>query len=292
MPQKLATLLAGLISFFGAAQPFDGTVWNNPHQDLPPGVTHQTLHSEAMKTDVGFNIYLPPDYAADPKRRYPVVYFLHGRGGDENAGMDNFASHLKSNPPPQMIVVFPNGGKNSKYLDAAPGSSMHGVMMIETMIVRELAPYIERVYRADARREARFVEGFSMGGMGALRLAFKHPDVFGAVYAIAPALDDTGETIGAEEPDLLRNMLNSRPQSWTDEMARTQLRLNASAIRDSELRVGLSIGADDELLPWTKEIAGDLESQRIPYDLEIVPSRGHSYVFGPNFTFAQQAAAR
>ena len=58
----------------------------NPPATRPAGVQHRILHSKAMKRDVGYNIYLPPDYESSG-RRYPVIYWLHGSGGNESSSL-------------------------------------------------------------------------------------------------------------------------------------------------------------------------------------------------------------
>jgi len=177
-----------------AAKPNDNDpstwTWNNP--DPVPGVEHGVLASEAMRTEVGFNIYLPPGYA-EGTQRYPVAYFLHGMGGSEKSdagfsGIVNRAIVEKKIPP--MITVFPNGGRASWYLDWAGGKAS-----VETMIVKELIPHVDKTYRTRAGREGRAVCGFSMGGYGAFHLAFKYPDLFSSVTTIGGAVSEADRTI-------------------------------------------------------------------------------------------------
>jgi S-formylglutathione hydrolase FrmB len=96
--------------------------WVNPPKDPPRGVTHHVFPSSSMKKDVGFNIYLPPEYATAPGRRFPVIYWLHGAGGHESQGVAQAAQLDKSiaaGLAPQTIMVIPNGGKRSEYRDWA-----------------------------------------------------------------------------------------------------------------------------------------------------------------------------
>ena len=94
-----------------------------------------------------------------------------------------------------MIMVWANCGHNTKYMDAAVGSSMYGVLMIETTIIRELIPHIDATYRTIASKEGRAVQGGSGGGMGALRFAFKYPQMFSSVFAFNPAVDDDASNV-------------------------------------------------------------------------------------------------
>lgn len=118
--------------------------WVNPPQDPPRGVTHHVFSSKAMKKDVGFNIYLPPEYAGSPTRRFPVIFWLHGAGGNESQGVAQAAlldKAIAAGLMPQTILVIPNGGKRSEYRDWAE----QGVMA-ETMLIQELIPRVDANY--------------------------------------------------------------------------------------------------------------------------------------------------
>jgi hypothetical protein len=126
--------------------PYDGTVWDNPLPDSSypgPVPIHGTYHSSPMNLNVGYNVVLPPEYDSYPEARFPVVYVLHGGGGDENTFL---IANVGLNPPALgyinfdqsgIIVVYPNGGRQSKNYDAAPGSPMYGHEMVETTILYE-----------------------------------------------------------------------------------------------------------------------------------------------------------
>ena len=157
--------------------------WNNPREFDVPGLTHQTLDSSAIGQTVGFNIYLPPQYENEPDRRFRVVYFLHGAGGNESsdAGFSHIAHRKIVNGEIEpMIWVFPNGGM-SGYRD-------RGDAKVETMIIEELIPHIDENYRTLAKAESRGVAGFSMGGGGAMRYVLKYPDLFGTGASFAASL--------------------------------------------------------------------------------------------------------
>lgn len=134
-------------------------------------------------------VYLPPGYEKEKKMRYPVVYLLHGYGAKvagnkmwvpEGGSFVETTSRLitekKINP---MIIVMPDGGNRF-------GGSMYTNSVTignwEDYIVRELVAFIDKNYRTIPRAESRGIAGTSMGGYGALKIAMKNPDVFGAVY--------------------------------------------------------------------------------------------------------------
>ncbi|MEO1995126.1 MAG: alpha/beta hydrolase fold domain-containing protein, partial [Planctomycetaceae bacterium] len=151
--------------------------WVNPLPDGKyEGVAHRTFRSPSMKRDVGYCIYLPPGYAAQVARRYPVVYYLHGgRPGNEtkSVGLAEFIhAAMAGESLPPMIYVFVNGGAVSHYNYPAKDS------LGEDVFVRELIPHVDATYRTVPRREARAIEGFSQGGRGTTRIMFKHPHLF------------------------------------------------------------------------------------------------------------------
>lgn len=159
--------------------------WNNPG-NLPSGYTHATYHSTLMNTDIGYSIYLPPNYNSSTDR-YPVVYSLHGMGGNENGNCQTYSGVMQSgitgNNFSPVIVVFINGRGNTFYSDSKDGS-----VKCESSIIKELIPHIDSTYRTKADRTQRAVEGISMGGFGALMLGFKHPDMFTSIGTYDAAL--------------------------------------------------------------------------------------------------------
>jgi enterochelin esterase-like enzyme len=144
--------------------------WVNPKLPAGAGLSHHVLASKALGHDVGYVVWLPSGYEDKADQRYPVIYFLHGAGGNESADSAGFSGYLaeaiKNSVLPPVICVFPNGGM----------SGYRGE--VETMIVKELIPLVDRSYRTIAKPASRAVAGFSMGASGAVRLVTTHPDLF------------------------------------------------------------------------------------------------------------------
>ena len=166
--------------------------WNNPKNLNIEGLAHQTFECISMNRVVGFQIYLPPQYASQGNRRFPVVYFLHGAGGNESsdAGLSaRVRSEILAKKIEPTIYVFPNGGERSGYRDAA-----NSYVRAETMLIDELVPYIDKHYRTIPHPGSRALCGFSMGGGGSIRLALKYPDLFGTAASLAAALDRSEES--------------------------------------------------------------------------------------------------
>jgi endo-1,4-beta-xylanase len=152
----------------------------SPVPELPVNVTHHTFTSASMKREVGYCLYLPPGYEKDTQRHYPVIYHLHGAGGNETRSVHSASvlhEGILAGKLPQMIMVFPNGGRATMYQDSGDGR-----FMAETMMIKELIPHIDTTYRTFADRKARCIEGFSMGGRGSTHLAMRHPDLFGSLF--------------------------------------------------------------------------------------------------------------
>ena len=147
------------------------------YEDVP--IQHKTFRSQSMGADVGYCIYLPPDYEKSERtgKRYPVVYYLHGgRPGSElkSVGLSVFIEKaIRSNRIPPMIYVFINGGPMSHY-DYPQLENGQG----ESVFIEELIPHIDSAYRTIASRKGRGIEGFSQGGRGTTRIMFRHPELF------------------------------------------------------------------------------------------------------------------
>ncbi|HEY6768367.1 MAG TPA: alpha/beta hydrolase family protein [Candidatus Sulfotelmatobacter sp.] len=149
------------------------------------------LKSAILKRAVHFCVYLPEGYDAVAKSpqaaRYPVLYFLHGLGDNEqtlfNSGGWTFLDDMrKQHKLGNFLIAAPEGGR-SFYINSADGAVRYS-----DFLLREFIPHIEREYRAGGAREKRAISGISMGGYGALRFAFARPDLFSAVSAQSAAL--------------------------------------------------------------------------------------------------------
>lgn len=133
-------------------------------------------------------VYLPPSYASQPNRRYPVVYFLHGYGATAEAYWklmivpDAASKVMNAGSVREMIVVLPDA---HTIYDGSMYSNSPTTGYWETYITHDLVSYIDSHYRTIASREARGLAGHSMGGYGTLRLAMKYPEVYSSFYAMS-----------------------------------------------------------------------------------------------------------
>jgi S-formylglutathione hydrolase FrmB len=149
------------------------------------------LNSQILKQVVHYCVYLPSGYDSGavqhPPLRFPVLYFLHGLGDNEgtlfNSGgwtlLDDLRSHHKMG---DFLIVAPEG-RRSFYINSADGSVRYNDFFLQ-----EFMPLIERKYRVLPGRAGRAISGISMGGYGAIRFAFAHPELFSAASAQSAAL--------------------------------------------------------------------------------------------------------
>src|SRR5690606_28539889 len=124
-------------------------------------------------------VYLPPSYASQPERRYPVVYFLHGYSVGAEAyvnllGLPEAMDEAIARGAREMIVVLPDA--NTRYNGSMYSSSPTNGDW-EGFIAKDLVAYVDEHYRTIASPESRGLSGHSMGGYGTLRIAMKHPGV-------------------------------------------------------------------------------------------------------------------
>ena len=154
-------------------------------------VVVDSIYSKNLENEYGENpkrevsVYLPPGYS-NTNKRYPVLYFLHGFGGD-NQILSNMAAILdyainEHKIPPFIMVV-----SNQKTTYGGSFYSNSGVFgNWEDFTAYDLVHYTDKKFRTIARKEGRGITGHSMGGYGALKIAMHHPEIFSCVYALSP----------------------------------------------------------------------------------------------------------
>ncbi len=141
-------------------------------------------------------VYLPPQYDQEPQRRFPVVYLLHGfraknhtwtkpAAPGQGLNLEEMVDNLiATGRIPPVIIVMPDGSNaygGSFYLNSPVTGKW------EDFICRDLVAHLDATYRTIPHATARGLAGHSMGGYGAFLLGMRHPEVFGAVYALSPA---------------------------------------------------------------------------------------------------------
>lgn len=261
--------LLALVAALAAQQPAS---WLDADRTAPAGFAYRTFASKLAKGDVSYLLYLPPDYETS-SRRYPVVYWLHGMGGSQRSGtkvVQTMDGLMRKGAAPAMIVVLVNGMRDSFYVDAADGS-----MPVESVIVKELVPHIDATLRTHAERGARMIEGFSMGGFGSAAVGFRHPDVFGAVNAMAGAFENV-DNIATRRPELFQRVFLSDRERVRLATPGAALEKNLAAIRGKQL-VRVAVGDQDPGLERNRAAHEMLVRLKVEHDFEVVPGVAHSH---------------
>ena len=146
-----------------------------------------TLESKILAREVPYCVMLPPSYAEDKSRRYPVAYYLHGLGDNEqslvNLGGWSIYDRLMREKKIGEFVVLAPAGFASFYINSRDGKFRY-----EDFFLHEFLPAMEKKYRIGKTRSQRGILGVSMGGYGALHYGFKYPGMFSAISANMPAL--------------------------------------------------------------------------------------------------------
>lgn len=194
-------------------------------------VTRRWYDSPGLGIDRRITIYTPPGYESS-KTNYPVLYLLHGAGGDEEAWialgrtaqiMDNLIAEGKAKP---MIVVMPNGNASQ---DAAPGEGNTGFYKPQFMAPRtmegsyeaafmDIVKFVEKNYRVNAKKESRAIAGLSMGGFHSMHISRFYPNTFDYVglfsAAIMPRADATAKVYSNIDETLKVQKENGTKLYW------------------------------------------------------------------------------
>jgi S-formylglutathione hydrolase FrmB len=183
----LASLLIGCVSCILAA----------PAARANPRAECVSLPSKILNRAVPYCVLLPPSYDREKTRRYPILYLLHGLGDNDqflihSGGMNLVQDLWERKQLGEFLIVTPAAGM-SFYINSQDGKRKY-----EDFFLQEFMPGVEKRYRAEAVRSSRGIAGISMGGYGALHIAFRHPQLFAAVGAHSAALIEKLPNVSAQ----------------------------------------------------------------------------------------------
>jgi S-formylglutathione hydrolase FrmB len=180
---------------------------------IPQGsrVQYKTYQSALMNRELRYGLYLPPSYESSGTQRYPVLYFLHGLNENEMRWSTRGETDLMldkliaAKTIGEFIVAIPMSSTTSFYTNSRAGNAPW-----EDAVVKEFIPMIESTYRVNATRATRGISGISMGGYGALKIAMKHPEMFGSVSAHSAALvpDFNNTTVTGRRLDQFKSLFD------------------------------------------------------------------------------------
>ncbi len=202
------------------------------------------LNSKILNHPVHYCVYLPASYDAGatkkPPQRYPVLYFLHGLGDNEqtlfNSGGWTLLDDLRQQHKVGDFLIVAPEGRRSFYINSADGSVRYSDFFLQ-----EFIPAIESKYRISSGRRNRAISGVSMGGYGALRFAFSYPELFSAVSAQSAALitespeeldaaDRSGAPLGKTLAAVFGNPIDV--SHWKNKSPFVLAQRNAAALRN------------------------------------------------------------
>ncbi|MFZ4722502.1 MAG: alpha/beta hydrolase-fold protein [Phycisphaerales bacterium] len=246
-----------------------------------PGVQYRTFESAAAGQTVSFHVWLPPEYASQPARQFPLLIWLHG-SGDGTLGipwMSNyFGTAMAQGAIPPMIILFPNGMPYSMWCD-----SKNGAVPMERVVIDDLLPFVDANYRTIGGRH-RILEGFSMGGHGTGRLGFRRTDLFAGLSMLGagPLQDDFLEApLGSDISPVKRAMIyqnvwGNDAAYYTLQHPKTVITQQAAAVIGRRTVVRQALGSLDTLVPMNQDFDAFLSSLGVPHTLTVAPGIGHS----------------
>ena len=262
------------------------------------------LNSRVLKHPVHYCVYLPAGYDASvskrPAQAYPVLYFLHGLGDNErtlfNTGgwtlLDDLRQQHKIG---EFLIAAPEGGQTF-YMNSADGRVRYGDFFLQ-----EFIPLIESKYHIKKGRADRAISGISMGGYGALRFAFSHPEMFSSVSAQSAALItespqelDTASRSGSPLGKVLATVFGNPivVQHWKDNRPFDLAKRNQKAIRS--LSIYFNCGQDDNY-GFEKGAAAlhqQLQKEDVKHEYHLYPGDHSLSYFLAHFTEVMEFHSR
>jgi S-formylglutathione hydrolase FrmB len=262
------------------------------------------LHSRILKYPVHYCVYLPASYDSGATKtvpeHYPVLYFLHGLGDNEktlfNSGGWTLLDDLRQEHKLGDFLIVAPEGRRSFYINSADNSVRYSDFFLQ-----EFIPLIEGKYRTSKGRSNRAISGISMGGYGALRFAFSHPEMFSAVSAQSAALItespqdlDTaarsGAPLGKMLADVFGNPIDSSHWKSNDPFVLAQK--NAAALK--RLAIYFNCGQDDNygFEKGATALHEELQKEGVKHEFHLYPGDHSLTYFLGHFTEVMEFHSR
>ncbi len=226
---------------------------------LNDGTTRITfdVRSPSMKRDIKTAIVLPPAYEAEPQRRFPVLYALHGMGAPYKAFTDMSPLRRTMKERPFILVTF-SGDAAGWYID----STVRDDSQFATFFFDELIPSIDEGFRTRTEATARGVTGFSMGGYGAMQYMLSRPDVIGSASALSGAFSYMGELSGRPHGSLV-SLLGNYQQNQDNYLKYGIFNRIEQFVKDRKPLppIYLHCGTEDHLIGENRQLAAFLIKQ-------------------------------
>jgi len=251
----------------------------------------RAIQSKILGRPVRYTILLPPSFDTAKTRRYPILYYLHGLGDNEQTllrgGWDLVEMLQQSGQIGEFLIATPDGGRGF-YINSRDGSERY-----EDFFIHEFMPEIERRYRAIGTRASRGISGTSMGGYGALRFAFRYPKLFAAVSVHMPALAE-------ELPGNLQSVLGGGHDPFGDPFdaqfwkENTPFRLARRAQGLGGLKIYFDCGRQDDygFFEGAQQLHELLQKLGIPHEFHLYPGRHNGEFVAAHFPASLQFQSR
>ncbi len=275
------------------AQQAQGTtqsVAQSPAQPSAPAAAGRVEYTEFPSASLGRSvrcaISLPAAYEQKPKERYPLVVFLHGLNNDERdwekEGIEAKLAALRASGKVGDFIVAMPYGANSFYINGKDGTRY------EDAIVKDFLPFIDNKYRTRAAPRHRLIEGISMGGYGALLIAFKHPELFAGVAAHSAALFNElpqppsaqNDRYGNYRYQLATKLFGAPPDAdyFQANNPLNLAKLNAAKIKS--LKIYFDVGEQDRygFDAGNRELDALLTAAAVKHEYHLAPG-GHGWTF-------------
>lgn len=255
-----------------------------------------SIPSKILNRAVSYCIVLPPSFDADKTRRFPILYFLHGLGDNEQSFIHTGAWNLtedlsEKGEMKEFLIATPDGGA-SFYINSKDGKTRY-----EDFLLQEFFPFIEKRYRVSPGRGHRAIAGISMGGYGALHLAFRHPQLFISVSAHSPALIEKLPLFLGSAPDSPRSRvlggvfgIPPDPAFWE----RNSPLILARTANLTGLKIYFDCGNQDDygFDAGTAALDKILTSRHIPHEYHLYSGRHDPAYFGEHLPASLVFASR
>ena len=255
-----------------------------------------SIPSKILNRPVPYCIVLPPSYDADRTRQFPILYFLHGLGDNEQSFIHTGAWNLtedmrEKGDMKEFLIATPEGGA-SFYINSKDGKERY-----EDFLLQEFFPFIEKRYRVEPGRGHRGVAGISMGGYGALHLAFRHPQLFSSVSAHSPALIEKlplflGPTPNSPRARVLGGVFGVPPDpAFWDRNSPIVIARTADL---QGLKIYFDCGDQDDygFDAGAASLDKVLNSRHIPHEYHLYPGRHDPAYFGEHLPASLAFASR
>lgn len=227
-------------------------------------------YSTVMKKNIKAVVIKPDGYSASQK--YPVLYLLHGYGGHQDDWIKTAPVIKTLADLHKFIIVCPDGNVSSWYFD----SPVDPAWKYETYVSLELVKYIDSNYSTIKNRSGRAITGLSMGGHGALYLAFKHQDTFGAAGSMSGGVDIRPFPLNWNIADRLGKYAE-QPKCWEDNTVINLTHL----LTPNSLALIIDCGSEDFFYNVNTKLHNKLLDLNIPHEFISRPG-GHTWEYWAN----------